>query len=146
MELLAGLLRGGPLVMQALGVATALGMMRQAPFEPILLAQLALYGGISMLTAWMARGGLVLRAWHIAVSGVRGSPVSRSRAMFRSALAWSPSLAASALVFGSNPEARYEHAVTLVGVGCWLAGAAYAVYRPERGLQDRISGTWLVPR
>ena len=27
-----------------------------------------------------------------------------------------------------------------------LGGALWAVLHPERGLQDRIAGTWLVPR
>jgi hypothetical protein len=34
-----------------------------------------------------------------------------------------------------------------IGAGAtFLAGTVWAVVFPERGLQDRIAGTWLVPR
>jgi hypothetical protein len=28
----------------------------------------------------------------------------------------------------------------------WLAGVAWAAYDPKRGPQDRVAGTYLVPR
>jgi hypothetical protein len=33
-----------------------------------------------------------------------------------------------------------------VAVPVTLAGAVVALIRPERGLQDRLAGTWIVPR
>jgi hypothetical protein len=36
--------------------------------------------------------------------------------------------------------------VTVILLAAWFAGGLYAVLHPDRGLQDRLAGTWLVPR
>jgi hypothetical protein len=42
---------------------------------------------------------------------------------------------------------------SVTGVAIWvpallvlLAGAIVTILRPERGIQDRLAGTWIVPR
>jgi hypothetical protein len=40
----------------------------------------------------------------------------------------------------------FRTAVAIGAAVIFLAGALWAVVVPERGLQDRIAGTWLVPR
>jgi hypothetical protein len=37
-------------------------------------------------------------------------------------------------------------AIIAVALGVFALAAIAAVIRPERGLQDRVAGTWLVPR
>jgi hypothetical protein len=48
----------------------------------------------------------------------------------------------------SNGWQRHPIAIlAVVALGVLLLGAAFwSVLHPERGLQDRIAGTWLVPR
>jgi len=37
-------------------------------------------------------------------------------------------------------------ATIAVAIAVFALAAIFAVLRPERGLQDRVAGTWLVPR
>jgi len=140
------LLPGLPLLIQAIAVAVALGMMRRTAYGPILLAQLTLFGMVSVASAGISPGGVVLRLWEIAVADYAGSAVSRVRAMGRNALAWSPLFVATAVLIVTDLGPAYDNFLSLTAVICWLAGAAYALVNPERGLQDRLSGTWLIAR
>ncbi len=49
-----------------------------------------------------------------------------------------------------NPIPEWARTVqgppAMVGILLLVAGAIYALRHPTRGLQDRIVGTWLVPR
>jgi hypothetical protein len=36
--------------------------------------------------------------------------------------------------------------VDAVPIGLFLLGVVWALVHPTRGLQDRLAGTWLVPR
>ncbi|MGI8782629.1 MAG: hypothetical protein ACR2L2_03125 [Acidobacteriota bacterium] len=45
--------------------------------------------------------------------------------------------------FDTAPGAQWLGLAVLV---CFLVGAVWAVMRPERGLHDRVAGTWLVPK
>ena len=87
----------------------------------------------------------MLWLWGITVVGREGVRVSRLRALGRTVVAWLPILAAGAIVVGhSMPPAR-EALVTSAAVSLWMAGAIYAIARPERGLQDLIANTRVVP-
>jgi hypothetical protein len=98
---------------------------------------IALFG---VVWAFVLRGGLLFGGCGIAVVTGDGKPASRLRALWRGVLAW-------ALV----PAAFWLGVRVGVGVGVgvgmlFLAGAAWALAHPTRGLQDGIAGTWLVPR
>jgi hypothetical protein len=101
------------------------------------LTLIALFG---IVWAFVLRGGLLLSACGIAVVTRDGKPASRLRALWRGLLAWA--LVPAAFWLGVRVGVTVG-----VGVGVlFLAGAAWALARPTRGLQDRIAGTWLVPR
>jgi eukaryotic-like serine/threonine-protein kinase len=93
---------------------------------------------LSLVSALTFRSGVWLRAFGIAVVTPEGREVSRLRAVWRAALVWSW-VPAQLLWAG--------HAVPVVLiVAAKLVGLCYAADHPERGIQDRLAGTYLVPR
>jgi len=128
----------------ALAAAIASAMIRGTFTLGGILAPLA--GSLIIITnfaVWSAawfRGGLMLRALDIAVVTGAGDEASRPRALLRAVVAWSPCLLfVFAILFNR----------TGLGAGflaIMAGGAVMAYLTPERGLQDRIVGTVLVPR
>jgi uncharacterized RDD family membrane protein YckC len=108
----------------------------------------------------------ILRLFGIAVVDREGRQAKRFRLLWRWTVAWVPVtvlsfIAGSAVIMTSlsgalTPTADFNPAEWF-NFGVWLlAGAGvigvvvlvaviYAAARPERGLQDRLAGTWLVP-
>lgn len=138
---------------------------------PAALAQgmktLGYLGIAGVLLALIFRGGLLFTLFGIAVQRTDGSPAGRLRCLGRSLAAWGPLLAltvvgrASSLRIGparpgvpvtatSGPSqgsgstggGGADVALMLLAVG----GAAFAVWRPTRGLAERVAGVVLVPR
>jgi hypothetical protein len=66
----------------------------------------------------------------------------------RAVVAWSPVVLAAVALFRFH--LLDDEGTTLVVSGTaltlMLAGAIAAIVHPSRGLQDRIAGTWIVPR
>jgi eukaryotic-like serine/threonine-protein kinase len=106
---------------------------------PFLVAiTLLIYGMLpALIAALLFRGGLVLRAAGVALVRTNGARASRWRAFLRGVVAWSP-LVVSLLVFRGS----YWWAVYLLTVSLCVI----SVLVPVRGLQDRLAGTWPVPR
>ena len=106
--------------------------------------------GIGM--AWLFRGGLFLRTFGVEVVTRIGAPASRLRTLWRGLLAWSPVIIAFVLLVPNPILLRIRDArevAFVIGVcaaAIFVVGAVWAVMYPERGLQDRIAGTCLVPR
>jgi serine/threonine protein kinase len=101
---------------------------------------------VSIVSAWLFRGGLLLWVFDIAVVTSNGALASRLRTLTRALAGWSwvivPFWFAPTAACGSTSTMR-----TVVGaVVVFLAGGLFAVVYPERGLQDRVVGTYLVPR
>jgi hypothetical protein len=97
-------------------------------------------------------GGPLLRASGLAAVNRHGMRIGRLRSAARVLVTWSP-----AIVLGIGQHFYFE----ITGdnlfqiVPWWLAagtlvplilGALWTVAHPERGLQDRLTGTWIVPR
>ena len=111
----------------------------------LLLGTLAIYVGIPVLiVALLFRGGLVLLIAGVIYMRRDGQRASRLRLLWRAIVAWSPVCVACVL-----------SVVAIIGQlywGPWLALAlpgllaVLSVALPRRGLQDRLSGTWPVPR
>jgi uncharacterized RDD family membrane protein YckC len=101
---------------------------------------------LGLLSALLFRGGLVLRLLGIAVVTSSGSEVSRLRALWRSVIAWSPCTASVVI----TPFFLASSSLLLPAIGMFLAvsliGIVAAAVTPARGLQDRLAGTYLVPR
>ena len=109
---------------------------------------LALVAGLSLLTALAFRGGL-MRIMGLELVTADGRPATRLRVLARAALVWAPSvalviLARFLIVFGVRTVA----VLTVGGLALLilLVGAIVAVLHPSRGIQDRLAGTWIVPR
>ena len=103
-----------------------------------------------LVGAFAARGGLTLRVLGAALVKSDGRDASRFRAVLRAAIAWSPLVLWLVLMrFGpasiQNMTAPVALLYTLVLV-VLAAGALWAWRHPARGIQDRLAGTWIVPR
>jgi hypothetical protein len=104
----------------------------------------------SLVAAVLFRGGLVLRMLGLAVVKKDGARASRLRIFWRSVIAWSPALLSITLmepqlhVFGAFSGER----AVAISLALILAVSlvVWAALLPERGLQDRLAGTCLVPR
>jgi hypothetical protein len=116
----------------------------------LLFALIAVAG---ILSASVFRGGWLLRACDIAMVTENGEPVSRLRGLWRGLVAWTFAILGCYLQIASFLQGLQRQAgpqlVSVPAIGAWavfFAGAAWAVVHPERGLQDRLAGTYLVPR
>jgi hypothetical protein len=99
--------------------------------------------------ALVGGGGFSFRAVGATLVNRRGEPASRLRAIFRGVVTWSP-IIAILIVMKYGPkltDAGYRTiALEAALVAVLIGGAAWAVLRPSRSFQDRIAGTWIVPR
>jgi len=139
------------------------------------VAGLIIAGIVGLCSTLVVRGGIALRLMSIAVVTRNGTLASESKALLRAVLSWLPVLAVSAaacaghepiltltpqatllffispmglpVFFSSNPSIFFIRvAVITMALGVFGLGVIAAVLTPERGLQDRLAGTWLVPR
>jgi hypothetical protein len=118
------------------------------PWFPLLVAgsSLVIYVCIPALIAALAfRGGLVLLIARVTFVRKDGARASRLRLFWRALVAWSPLVAALFLAVGLKILIGAS-AATLFSL-LFIGGLAIlSVALPERSLQDRLSGTWPVPR
>ena len=104
---------------------------------------------LGLIGALAARGGFTLRTLGAAVVTADGEGVGRVRALLRALVAWSPVAIWLVLLKVTPPvqESTIATALLYTFVPVLLtAGAIYAWLHPSRGIQDRITGTWIVPR
>jgi uncharacterized RDD family membrane protein YckC len=114
------------------------------PTEPFLMAggALAIYVCLpAIAAALLFRGGLVLLIAGVTFVRKDGAPASRLRVFWRALVTWSPILVA--LPFKSLFDFSTLALISLSAIG---ALAAVSMALPERGLADRLAGTWPVPR
>jgi hypothetical protein len=88
------------------------------------------------------RGGLTPRLFGMLLRERRGRRAGRLRCALRSLCAWSPVLLM--LVPASNPTLAWAGVIGAYAL--FALGAAYAIWRPARGLPDLVAGTWIAPR
>ena len=113
---------------------------------PRFMAALAVICLLSAAGAFVTRGGVSLHGWGMAVVNRTGLRISRPRALWRSLLAGSPLLLAAGVIQGTALSESYDALGAVAGLGLWICGLVYALAVPERGIQDHVAGTWLVPR
>jgi hypothetical protein len=104
---------------------------------------------LSMLGAIVTGSGFTFRPLGAALVNTRGQRASRVRALWRSIVTWAPMCALMIAVKLSPKPPDYRVGLVLVQVALMAvvaAGIAWAVHRPSRSIQDRLSGTWIVPR
>jgi hypothetical protein len=132
---------------------------RQSLVDPVralvLLPALALpvlagVGLVSMFLAFALRGGLTFTLFRLVLIDSTGEEVGRWRALSRAVLAWAP-------LFVLVPLAdRLVMAVAVPSPGVWatagaacllmITGLCWAIAAPERGMHEKLTATWLVPR
>jgi eukaryotic-like serine/threonine-protein kinase len=99
--------------------------------------------------ALITGSGFTFRPFGAALVNRRGQRASRLRALWRAAVTWAPMCVTFAIVkLSPDPPAYRLDLLTLQTALVALIGAAaaWAVYHPSRSIQDRLAGTWVVPR
>lgn len=117
-----------------------------------MVSALAFSGLGALLLSWIVRGGVLLHLFRITVQTGDGRRAGRLRCFLRALVAWGLFLPflpfppftvlIKSLGVGGEAEILLKIAVLFIALG----GAASSLIRPERGLADRIAGTYLVPR
>ena len=106
----------------------------------------AFFAGVGAL---VTGSGFTFRPFGVALVNHRGKRISRVRALWRAVVTWSPMIAL-AFVLKNGPDVTQASnavvAIDLALVAVVIAGAVWAAQRPARGIQDRVAGTWVVPR
>jgi hypothetical protein len=142
-------------------IAPELEKIRRLRDPAIQLPQLAAVMGMiiaAIIAIWgliwsvFLPGGLLLRAAGLAAVNRDGKQIGRLRSAVRVLGTWSP-----ALLMGIGQHFYFE--ITRQNLfqtaPAWLAGATllplivgalWTISHPERGLHDRLTGTWVVPR
>jgi uncharacterized RDD family membrane protein YckC len=114
------------------------GFLAFAAAAPVLvLCQQSL---VALPLVFLLRGGLLFRLAGIDVVTANGERASRSRCLSRAAVAWSPvwGLVLIGVTVGAPAMALLS--------ATYFALVAWIVWRTRRSPQDRIAGTFLVPR
>jgi hypothetical protein len=120
---------------------------RPAPAMPVFMLSnsLLVYVGLPAVVAALAfRGGVVLLIAGVTFTRKDGARASRLRLFWRALLAWGPVLPVCAV----SMLALIKHWGWESWLGVALFGllAVASIALPVRGLQDRLAGTWPVPR
>jgi hypothetical protein len=106
----------------------------------------AFFAGVGAL---LLGSGFTFRPFGAALVNRRGQRISRIRAVIRAAITWSPVIALGFLL-KLGPDITDTPgpllALQLGLLALFAAFAAWAIARPSRGIQDRMAGTWIVPR
>jgi hypothetical protein len=112
------------------------------------------------LWSGVTRGGLALRLAGVALRDRNGRPAPRWRCLWRAAVVWLPVLALLLLSFGLDvgrvaflEDGPFGDAAAWLAWWAWWQAAlllpAFAwagVTWPNRGIHDRLAGTYPVPR
>jgi uncharacterized RDD family membrane protein YckC len=107
---------------------------------------LAIYVSLpALLAALLFRGGLAQRIAGVAFVRKDGALASRLRVFWRALLAWCP-LAVALFIAPFHPRWLGPIDPSVFSVSLVLFMALLSLLLPERGLQDRLAGTWPVPR
>ena len=130
-NVIGGVVLNDALPAVAPGVAGRLGLTVPA-------AGLIVSAALALWWAMLFRGGAWLRGCRIAVVTPDGTEVSRARACLRASIAWSWVPVQVAAMLWGGPLLPIAVAK--------IVGLVYAADHPARGFQDRVAGTYLVPR
>jgi serine/threonine protein kinase len=99
----------------------------------------------ALLAGLLFRGGLAQRIAGVAFVRRDGALASRLRVFWRALLAWCP-LVVALFIAPFHPRWLGPIDPSAFAVSLVLFMALLSLLLPERGLQDRLAGTWPVPR
>jgi uncharacterized RDD family membrane protein YckC len=100
----------------------------------------------AMFAALFFRGGLVLLTTGVAVVRKDGLRASRWRVFWRSLVTWMPFFLIPVIGIAMLTPLIGKWPAVLVATAIIIGLTAWSLLLPERSLQDRLSGTRLVPR
>jgi len=100
----------------------------------------------SVVCAPIFRGGLLMRVLGIAVVRADGTDASRLRMLWRACVAWSWMPLGIIGGFLFTPFEIGNVTTAMIVVLMIVVAVLWSAMRPDRSLQDKIAGTWLVPR
>jgi hypothetical protein len=105
---------------------------------------------VALVGAVVFRGG-VMRILGLELVTTEGRLASRWRVLARTALAWAPVLLLALITvlgpsIGNAGVSGLLLSLTPPRLLLMLIGAIVAIVNPARGIQDRLAGTWIVPR
>ncbi len=104
---------------------------------------------LGTIGALLTGSGFTIRGFGAMLVTRQGHPATRWRALVRALITWSPLVIWFVIMKFAGKAEDTTPAVAVsftLFVGVFLAGALYAWRHPARGIQDRIAGTWIVPR
>lgn len=120
-----------------------------SPVELVLFVALVVLGSIALLQ--LLEFPLSSTASHaifrLAIVNARGERASRAKLYVRWAIVWLPlliPLLCVALFLDGSTTIRFLARLMILLL--WIGAAVYAVIFPNRGLHDRLAGTWVVRR
>jgi eukaryotic-like serine/threonine-protein kinase len=105
------------------------------------------FGALSQILALPFRTTAGHSVFRLAVVNARGEPARVSELLIRWALVWLPlfmPVAAVALFLQTDEAIALVSALTLLLL--WIGVAVHTAIHPNRGLHDRLAGTWVVRR
>src|SRR5262245_9854561 len=109
----------------------------------------AIIAGLSVIGALVTGSGFTLRSVNAALVNRRGERASRLRALLRGIVGWLPAAALLWLVLRGPQVQAMTIGVALaqsLPLVLFAAAVVWAALHPSRGIQDRVAGTWIVPR
>ena len=125
-----------PAMLWAVGLASASAML-------LVVTPFAVIGALAL------GSGFTLRWFGAALVNRRGEQASRLRALWRAIVTWSLACGVATLFskvdIAGSVDLRVL-AVQTAGMALVVAAAVWTVLHPSRSIQDRLAGTWLVPR
>ena len=104
---------------------------------------------LSLVGALLVRGGFTIRGAGAALVTSRGDVAGRPRALWRALVTWLPIVPPLVLIaYGARVQDANLPLVVAqtLSLSILAAGAVWAILRPSHAYQDRIAGTWIVPR
>jgi hypothetical protein len=117
--------------------------------EIVIISPLLVLGAIALiqlLTLQLFRTTASHSTFRLAVINTKGERASKVTLLRRWAVIWLPLFVPMFLV--ALLDKRGEHNIALISalvlLVLWICAAVYAVIVPNRGLHDRLAGTWVV--
>jgi hypothetical protein len=97
--------------------------------------------------ALVTGSGFTFRPFGAMLVNKKGKRASRIRALWRAIVTWTPLVVTLMLFVFDRSDARSPVIALQCAVMLGMAAAAVsAILHPSRSIQDRLSGTWIVPR
>jgi len=99
-----------------------------------------------LLAALAFRGGMLMHFLGLAFVTRDGRPAARWQVFLRNLITWCPAYSVGIYIFVGKSGPLENNPVVWMGVGLYALLALLNLITPSRSLQDRIAGTWIVPR